>query len=57
MFSVIEDAIALGLRRFDFLRGEESYKQHWRPHLEATYRVELRRSALRESECTPPLAA
>ena len=46
MFSVLEDAVERGMRRFDFLRGQEAYKQHWRPRAEATYRVEMPRSAL-----------
>ena len=44
MFAVIEDATRLGLRRFDFLRGEEAYKMHWRPCPEHTHRIEVPRS-------------
>jgi CelD/BcsL family acetyltransferase involved in cellulose biosynthesis len=44
MFAVIEDAVRLGMRRFDFLRGEEGYKLHWRPQGEPTYRIEVPRS-------------
>ena len=44
MFAVIEEAIRFGARRFDFLRGEEEYKLHWRPRAEATYRIEIPRS-------------
>ena len=46
MFAVIEDAVQLGMRRFDFLRGEEAYKLHWRPRGEPTYRIEVPRSYL-----------
>lgn len=46
MFAVIEDAVKLGLRRFDFLRGEEGYKLHWRPQGEPTYRIEVPRHRL-----------
>lgn len=55
MFAVIEDALRLGLRRFDFLRGEEGYKLHWRPQGEPTYRVEVPRQSL--SECLTLAAA
>jgi len=44
MFAVIEEAVRFGARRFDFLRGEEGYKLHWRPRTEPTYRVEVPRS-------------
>jgi CelD/BcsL family acetyltransferase involved in cellulose biosynthesis/glycosyltransferase involved in cell wall biosynthesis len=46
MFAVIEDAIKRGIRKFDFLRGQESYKQHWRAQGELTYRIRLGRAAL-----------
>jgi CelD/BcsL family acetyltransferase involved in cellulose biosynthesis len=46
MFSVMQDAVGLGMRKFDFLRGQEPYKQHWRAHREPTYRIQLPRSAL-----------
>lgn len=55
MFAVIEDAVKLGLRRFDFLRGEEGYKLHWRPQGEPTYRIEVARQCL--SECLTLAAA
>lgn len=45
MFAVIEAAQQRGIRKFDFLRGEESYKQHWRAQPEPTYRIQLPRSA------------
>lgn len=48
MFAVIEDAVRLGSRRFDFLRGEEGYKLHWRPRGEPTYRIEVPRQRLSE---------
>jgi CelD/BcsL family acetyltransferase involved in cellulose biosynthesis len=44
MFAVIEEAVRFGARRFDFLRGEEGYKLHWRPGAEPTFRVEIPRS-------------
>lgn len=46
MFHVIEDAVDHGMSRFDFLRGEEAYKLHWRPCAENTYRIELTRAKL-----------
>jgi CelD/BcsL family acetyltransferase involved in cellulose biosynthesis len=39
MFAVMEDAIVSGMSKFDLLRGEEGYKQHWRAQAEATYRI------------------
>ncbi|HZP16832.1 MAG TPA: GNAT family N-acetyltransferase [Terriglobales bacterium] len=45
MFSAIQDAVRIGMRRFDFLRGQESYKRHWRPQPEVTYCLQLARSA------------
>ncbi len=41
MFSVMEDALERGICRFDFLRGQETYKQHWRARREPTYRVQF----------------
>lgn len=38
---LMQDAVRLGMRRFDFLRGRESYKQHWRPQLEHTFRISV----------------
>lgn len=46
MFSVIQNAVAAGRRNFDFLRGQESYKQHWRAESKPTYRIQLSRSSL-----------
>lgn len=46
MFSALQDAIELGVHKFDFLRGEESYKQHWRAQKENTFRVQVTRSNL-----------
>jgi len=45
-FFAIEDALELGIRKFDFLRGEEPYKRHWRVTPEATYRIQLTRDTL-----------
>ncbi len=55
MFAVLEDAVRLGMRRFDFLRGEEAYKMHWRPQNEPTYRIEVSRSRL-ATQLTPRAA-
>lgn len=41
MFFVMQDAVRLGMRRFDFLRGREPYKQHWRPLVEPTFRISV----------------
>jgi CelD/BcsL family acetyltransferase involved in cellulose biosynthesis len=46
MFAVLEDAVRLGMRRFDFLRGGEAYKMHWRPQKEPTFRIEVSKSRL-----------
>jgi CelD/BcsL family acetyltransferase involved in cellulose biosynthesis len=45
MFALMEDAAKEGIRAFDFLRGQESYKQHWRAQGQPTYRIVLPRSA------------
>jgi CelD/BcsL family acetyltransferase involved in cellulose biosynthesis len=44
MFAVMEDAIRAGANKFDLLRGEEVYKQHWRARSETTYRIQLPRT-------------
>ena len=41
IFFLMEDAVRLGMRRFDFLRGREPYKQHWRPQHEHTFRISV----------------
>jgi len=46
MFFALENAIQRGMRKFDLLRGDEAYKKHWRSAPEATYRIQLPRSAL-----------
>jgi len=46
MFSVMTDALARGMREFDFLRGREAYKQHWRAETKPTLRIQLPRAAL-----------
>ncbi|MBI3826734.1 MAG: GNAT family N-acetyltransferase [Candidatus Rokubacteria bacterium] len=38
---LVRDAIERGMRRFDFLRGEERYKYEFGPHPENVYRVEI----------------
>jgi CelD/BcsL family acetyltransferase involved in cellulose biosynthesis len=43
MFSVIENAVQARMRKFDLLRGEESYKRHWRVQPEVTHRIQLPR--------------
>ncbi|MGH9514132.1 MAG: GNAT family N-acetyltransferase [Terriglobales bacterium] len=40
MFAVMEEAILAGANKFDLLRGEEAYKQHWRARAETTYRMQ-----------------
>lgn len=47
MFAVMEDAILSRMKKFDLLRGEESYKQHWRAQTEATSRIQLSNTAER----------
>ncbi len=44
MFAVMEDGVRSGMRMFDFLRGLESYKQHWRAGIEPTFRIQLSRA-------------
>ncbi len=46
MVSVMEDAVERGIRKFDFLRGQEAYKQHWRAQREPTYRIQFPFTAL-----------
>jgi CelD/BcsL family acetyltransferase involved in cellulose biosynthesis len=46
MFSVMSDALARGRREFDFLRGREAYKQHWRAETKPTFRIQLPRATL-----------
>jgi len=41
MFAVMEDAIVSGMTKFDLLRGEEAYKQHWRAQSQSTHRIHL----------------
>jgi CelD/BcsL family acetyltransferase involved in cellulose biosynthesis len=44
MFAVMKDAIRAEANKFDLLRGEEVYKQHWRARSETTYRIQLPRT-------------
>jgi len=53
MFAVIEHAVNQGIREFDFLRGQESYKQHWRAQGQPTYCIALSRSALERAIWAP----
>ena len=46
MFAVINEAVRAGLRKFDFLRGTETYKSHWRGKPEQTYRISASREQL-----------
>lgn len=46
MFWAMEDAIHLGMHKFDLLRGDEGYKKHWRAQGAATHRIQLHRSAV-----------
>ncbi|MBV9343006.1 MAG: GNAT family N-acetyltransferase [Acidobacteria bacterium] len=46
LYRVIEDAIQSGLTSFDFLRGQENYKLHWRPEMRTTWRVAAGRDEL-----------
>jgi CelD/BcsL family acetyltransferase involved in cellulose biosynthesis len=46
MFSVMEDAVERGITKFDFLRGQEAYKQHWRAQRNPTYRIQFPFTAL-----------
>jgi len=46
MFSVMSDALTRGVQEFDFLRGQEAYKRHWRAENKPTFRVQLTRAAL-----------
>lgn len=41
MFAVMSEAIDASIRKFDFLRGQEAYKQHWRPQPSPTFRIAL----------------
>jgi CelD/BcsL family acetyltransferase involved in cellulose biosynthesis len=55
MFAVLENAVRLGMRKFDLLRGVESYKLHWRAQTEPTFRLHSARAAL--SSTSQALAA
>jgi CelD/BcsL family acetyltransferase involved in cellulose biosynthesis len=46
MFLAISHALGCGMREFDFLRGQEAYKQHWRAQAKPTFRISLPRQAL-----------
>jgi len=54
MFSVISDTVRHGMRTFDFLRGQESYKQHWRAQREPTFRIQLPRAAFSSAHAAQP---
>ena len=57
MFSVMEDAIHSGMRKFDLLRGEEPYKRHWRAQTETTNRIQLPRLREKATACSISFAA
>jgi CelD/BcsL family acetyltransferase involved in cellulose biosynthesis len=57
MFAVMEDAIFSGMSKFDLLRGDEGYKQHWRPVGEPTCRIQYVRSSERDSALLNSIAA
>jgi CelD/BcsL family acetyltransferase involved in cellulose biosynthesis len=46
MFAVMNEAVRAGLRKFDFLRGTETYKSHWRAKPEQTFRITASREQL-----------
>jgi CelD/BcsL family acetyltransferase involved in cellulose biosynthesis len=46
LFSVMEDSIRSGVQTFDFLRGEEAYKRHWRGQVQCTSRIQVPHSKL-----------
>lgn len=46
MFSVMKNAIHQRIGRFDFLRGQETYKRHWRAVPQPTYRIQMERDAV-----------
>ena len=46
MFSAMEEAIASGIKKFDLLRGNEAYKQHWKPTVEITHRIQCERATM-----------
>jgi len=56
-FFAMEDALELGVRKFDFLRGQEAYKRHWCATPEATYRIQLVREQLNARLSAQEIAA
>ena len=57
MFAVMEHAILSGMSKFDLLRGEEGYKQHWKAEAEATYRIQSSRNLKSDSAPLNSIAA
>ena len=47
MLEMIQDAITQGVERFDFLRGDEAYKQHWANGLAYTWNLTVYRKGLK----------
>jgi|ERR1041384_4063239 len=50
MCAILEEAVRTGMQKFDFLRGEECYKQHWRAQPEFTYRLKMPRAVFMSVE-------
>lgn len=46
MFEVIREAVNHRMHYFDFLRGREHYKEHWRAQPQSTYYIHIPRSKL-----------
>jgi CelD/BcsL family acetyltransferase involved in cellulose biosynthesis len=49
IFVAMKEAVECGIRKFDFLRGQEAYKQHWRPRPSPTFRIAFSREHLRDA--------
>jgi CelD/BcsL family acetyltransferase involved in cellulose biosynthesis len=49
MFAVMEEAQRQGIRKFDFLRGQEAYKEHWRARAQATFCIAMRKSPVEQN--------
>ncbi|HEX3019490.1 MAG TPA: GNAT family N-acetyltransferase [Chitinispirillaceae bacterium] len=41
LFHVVEDSLKRGAQKFDFLRGNEAYKNYWRPVFHFNYRIQI----------------
>ena len=49
VFAVMEEAQRQGIRKFDFLRGQEAYKEHWRARAQATFCITTHKSSLKQN--------